>query len=85
LDLQELLDRIDALQPNVIGLKVPERLAAAVVRAAFQVIQNELRNAGDGQVPVTGLGVFRVRKVEKGEGAEAGKRKVVIFSFPGME
>jgi hypothetical protein len=83
-ELQELLDEMDAIHPNVIGLKVPEGVAAGLVRAAFRVIHDQLRDVDEGQVAIKGLGTFRVRKVKKGEGTDAGTRKVVIFSFPGM-
>jgi hypothetical protein len=84
-ELQELLDEIDAIHPNVIGLKVSQGLAAGLVRAAFQVIHKRLRDVDEGRVAINGLGVFYVRKVAKGEGAGAGTRKIVIFGFPGID
>jgi hypothetical protein len=47
-ELQELLDEMDAIHPNVIGLKVPEGVAAGLVRAAFRVIHDQLHDVDEG-------------------------------------
>jgi hypothetical protein len=85
MELQELLDEIDAARPGVIGRKVPEKVAAALVRAAFEVVRKQLERTPEGPLKIKGLGVFHVRQVEKGEGAERVKRRVVQFRYKAPE
>jgi hypothetical protein len=79
MEFQELLDEIDAVHPNVIGLKVPEKVAAGLLRAAFQVVRKRVRSVEQGEVDIQGLGVFLIKKVERGEGPERVTRRVVNF------
>jgi hypothetical protein len=76
--LRELLDEIDAARPGVIGLKVSEPLALALLRAAFQVVLAKVESTTEGALPVEGLGVFRVRNVEGKDGVT---RPRVTFAF----
>jgi nucleoid DNA-binding protein len=81
MEIQELLDEIDATHPGIIGRKVPEPVATALLRAAFQVVRKQVEKVDEGQVQIKGLGVFRVKSVERGEGKDRVTRKVVSFRF----
>jgi hypothetical protein len=76
--LQELLDEIDAARPGVIGLKVSETLATVLVRTAFEVVRAKIESIEEGEVPIDGLGMFRVRNVQGKDGVS---RPLVTFAF----
>lgn len=79
LNTKELVAAIAAAEPGTIGEKMRPKLATHLLRSAFGIIQAEVEKAGDGTLKVGGLGVFRVRTVERGEGSERVTRRVVKF------
>ncbi|OGA74814.1 MAG: hypothetical protein A3G81_16820 [Betaproteobacteria bacterium RIFCSPLOWO2_12_FULL_65_14] len=81
MDLEELVARVDKARPGLIGLKVPPRVAATILRLAFQAIREELGRVDEGVVPVAGLGTFRVRSMVEMDEGERVTRKVVAFRY----
>ena len=81
MEIQELLDEIEVARPGIVGGKVPQKVAAGLLLAAFEVLCKRLDAIEEGELRVKRLGVFHVKQVEKGEGAERVKRKLVRFRY----
>jgi len=71
----ELVKQAKQTNPKLKGLPPPK--AAALVRAVFSQIKQELEAKEKGAMNVPGLGIFRVNLVEKEEeGQKVTKRRV---------
>lgn len=81
MDLEELVARVDKARPGLIGMKVPPKAAALILRFAFEAIREELNRVDEGAVPVAGLGTFRVRSMVEMDEGERVTRKVIAFRY----
>ncbi len=66
-DILKMADLVKALRkerPNLFG-KVPEKKAAALIKAAFAQLGKHVGSMNEGVVRVPGFGNFRVRQVER--------------------
>ena len=74
---QVLVEAIKASRPGLFDVSVTEKTAGALLMQAFDLIQERLNEVQEGEFMITGLGTFRVRCVERGEGDERVTRKVI--------
>jgi nucleoid DNA-binding protein len=81
MDENQLLEVIKAERFGLFGKKLTDKTATALLRAAFRAVREQVQNAEEGPLKINGLGTFRIKYVERGEGAERVTRKVAIFRF----
>jgi nucleoid DNA-binding protein len=81
MELEELVAKVEAARPGLIGLQVPPEVAAAILRLAFQAIREELHGVEEGVVHVAGFGTFRVKSVVEMDGDERVTRKLIAFRY----
>lgn len=60
----ELVELIKRSNPRVLG-KVPDKRAAAIIRAAMQGLVAKIKATDEGEVKVPGLGRFVVKRTER--------------------
>lgn len=71
-NFSDLLKRIkDEGSPDIRAL--PNATLAAVVESAFGIVSASIRDAGEGDVRIPRLGVFRSRRVTAKDGPSSGK------------
>jgi nucleoid DNA-binding protein len=81
MDEGKLLAVIKAERPGLFGKMLTDKAATALIRAAFRAVRDEVQNTEEGALKINGLGVFRIRNVQRGEGEQRVMRKVVTFGF----
>jgi len=59
--------------------KVPDRVGAKIVGAAFATIAKQIASAPDGKVKIKGLGTFRMKHVEREKDGQKVSRTRIGF------
>lgn len=74
----EIVDFLRLEQPQLLG-KMPDKKAAGLIRAALALISRRIDALEEGLLQVAGLGVFRVRRVEREkDGQKVLVRQVIL-------
>ena len=76
----ELLIKIDEIEPNLLGNPASKKNAKSLLRYAFNIINKEVEKIDEGDLIFSGLGKFKVKTVDrKNKDGEVVARKVVRF------
>jgi len=76
----EIVEMIKKEKPDFLG-KIPEKRAAVIIRESFKQIAAQVEAMEEGQIKVTGFGVFNVKQVER---VKEGQKEIIkrIFFRP---
>ena len=74
----ELIEQLAKANPNALQ-GIPADKAAAMISLVFRSINDALARADEGMVPITGLGRFRVRRVERQAVGKRVKHTQILF------
>lgn len=74
----EIVESIRNNTPKVLG-QAPDKRAALIIRAAFNVVAAEVAGIKEGTVSVPGLGEFVVKQVKREKDGEKVTVRQVVF------
>lgn len=81
MDEEQLLEIIKAENSDLFGGTLTDETATVLLRAVLRTVRERVRGIEEGRFSINGLGIFRVRRVERAEQEERIVRKVVNFSL----
>lgn len=74
----EVIEALKKSNPNIIG-KLSDSKISAIIRSTLMIVAKQVTEAEEGTVRVPGLGVFKVRNVEREIEGEKKEGKRILF------